>query len=637
MKRLVLTLFILGILVVSCDKDEFAEMNKPPSDVNEPDMRFLLTNALNNMNGASYTTWFYDYGSYMQPWVQNNVGQAGDAAPQGNSSQMNDLDETGEVGGHGVMDYTAEIRHFIDERFSGRDQAARQYIKAVTYPIQIYSVLMHSDIYGPTPYTEAKEARFTDPPELTPKYDSQQELFNTFLEELNMAEEVLQTEQTYDGEAVSQINPGSQDYVYGGNWDNWIRFINSLKLRIAVRMLHQDRERAISIAEEVGESGIMTRDNEFIYNTSIDSRGPANNFIEFAHGARPLVRFLRDNEDPRLRFLFNKNDFNSMVVQEFFDRGMKDAIPEYIQKFIQDTTILAGEDYQGETVQNDSTVFLGWKGPGEPWVRYFGSPVAPDSARAGNVAEEYFRTTNWQIENNTYEPKSLFKRAMYGTSFNKSYPDVPGVAATKERESPFYKCMYAAAETNLYLAEFALLGADLPRDAQAYFSTAIEQSIETYDWLAEKNDIMYYNEPYDSKYGASVNLKDGEVEELLNNEAYTLSGSTGEKLEKIYLQQYFHFMGKPNEQFVTARRSGIPKRDSEYVAWSPFWDAGSEMEIPRRWRVNQPTEDDLMFEQKLEAYEQAGFTPGADDASTLNEERIWYDQGAPNWSEGPNY
>ena len=637
MKRLVLTVFILGILAVSCEKDKFAEINKSPSTINEPDMRFLLTSALNSMDGEQYTTWFYNYTQYMQPWVQNNCGQGGSSIPQGNGSQLNELNETGPLGGSGVMNYTAEMRNFIDERYEGRESVARQKLKAITYPIQIYSMLMHSDVYGPEAYTEAMKARFTNPPLLTPKYDTQQELFDVFLEELDMARETLQSEQTFEGEVVNQVNPGSQDYVYGGNWDQWVRFINSLKLRIAVRMLHQDRERAISVAEEVGENAIMTREDEFVYNGSIDWRGPANNFVAFGHGARPIIKFLRENQDPRLRFLFNKNDFNSMVVQEFFDQGMKDAIPYYIMKYVHDTVIPAGDMYEGNMVQEDSTVFLGWTGPGEPWVRYFGGPVAPDSARSGNVAQEYFIPTNWQIENKTYEPKSGFKQAMWGTGRNKTYPDVPDVTVQMERDNPFYKVMYAAAETNLYLAEFSLLGANLPSSAETYFNNAIQQSVQTYDFLAETNNIMYYDQPYDTEHGASVGLKDGEIQNLASQDAYSLNGTPAEQLEKVYIQQYIHFMGKPNEQFVTARRSGIPKRGSQYFAWSPFHDGATELVIPRRFRVNQPTEDDIMYDNKIEAYNEAGFTPGADDAQTLNEERVWYDQGAPNWGEGPNY
>jgi len=642
MKRLILSLLILSILAVSCNEKKFADMNQDPQTVTEPDLRYLFTNALQGMESGHYTQWFYDNSQYMQPWTQATSGQGGSGIPQGNESQLNLFQEEGNRVGkwYDLMSPLFEIRNFIENRISDRRRATFQYLKAVTYPIQVYYGIRVTDVYGARPYTEAMEARYTNPPKLKPEWDTQEELFNTWLEELNTALETLASEPTHNGEVVNQVSLGNQDFVYGGNWDQWARFINSLKLRIAVRLLHQDRQRALSIAEEVMNNQwgpITSNDDNFYWSPHTEQYGPANNFVAFGHGSRHLMTFMRENQDPRMRFLYNKNDFNSMVVQGFFDAGKEENIPSYIRQYIRDTVIQAGDTYQGNTVQEDSTVFLGWKEPGAPWVRYFGAPVAPDSARSGEVAEEYFRTQNWRLESKNYEPKSLFKLEMYGTAIDFTYPDIPGRTEQTRENYPYHACLYSAAETNLYLAEFKLLGADIPNTAQSYFNQAIEQSVETYDKLGSDNGLLYYDQPYDSDHGASIKLKEGEIQQLMNNEAYTLSGSQEEKLEKIYIQQYLNFLGRPTQLFVTARRSGIPKKNSEYLSWATFWDGGVEMTIPRRFGVDQPTEDNINYQNILNGLEMQGFTPGNNEPQTLNEERIWYDEGAPGWGEGPNY
>jgi len=633
---------MLSILVISCDEDKFADMNKDPQTINEPDLRYLLTNALQGMEDGQYTQWFYDNSQYMQPWVQATSGQGGSGIPQGNGSELNLFKEEGNRVGkwYAMMSPLFEIRQFIENRFSEQKRESYQYIKAITYPIQVYYGIRVTDVYGARPYTEAMQARYTNPPKLTPEWDTQEELFNVWLEELNTALDLLASEPTYEGEVVNQVSPGNQDFVYGGNFDQWARFINSLKLRIAVRLLHQDPDRAKGIAEEVMNDQwgpITSNADNFYWSPSTEQYGPANNYVAFGHGARRLMNFMRENQDPRMRFLYNKNDFNSMVVQGFLDADKKEDIPYYIRQYMRDTVIQAGETYQGNAVQEDSTVFLGWEAPGEPWVRYFGAPVAPDSARAGAVAEEYFRTQNWRLESKNYEPKSLFKLEMYGTAIDFTYPDIPGRTEETRENYPYHACLLSAAETNLYLAEFKLLGADIPNTAQSYFNSAVEQSVETYDWLAENNGLLYYNQPYDTEHGASIKLKEGEIEHLLSNEAYTLEGSTEEQLEKIYIQQYLHFLGRPTEQFVTARRSGIPKKNSQYLSWATFWDGGIEMTIPRRFGVDQPTEDNINYENILEGLEMQGFSPGNTEPQTLHDERIWYDKGAPDWGEGPNY
>ena len=44
-----------------------------------------------------------------------------------------------------------------------------------------------------------------------------------------------------------------------------------------------------------------------------------------------------------------------------------------------------------------------------------------------------------------------------------------------------------------------------------------------------------------------------------------------------------------------------------------------------------------MYSIKVEAYKAQGFTTGTTDPGILNRERVWYDQGAPNFGEGPNF
>lgn len=626
MKRLALVLLTLGLFVSACDRSNFAGINQDPSTVVEPDLVYLFTSALQQMEQDHYTQWFYDNSQYMLPWSQVSV------RPDGNGSQLNLFQASGDRSSkwYELMEPLFEIRNHIEENLSGKEQQSYQKLKAITYAVQIYYGIRVTDVYGARAYTEAMQGRYTNPPMLTPEWDTQQELFNTWLNELNTALEMLAANHEYEGEAVSQVNLGEQDFVYGGDWTQWAKFINSLKLRIAVRLLHQNRDRALTIAEEVTSNQfgpITTINDNFNWQGSVQYYGPSGgNSVTVGPGARNLVNFLRDNQDPRLRFLFDKNDFNSRVIQGFFDAGKEDDIPSYIRQYIESSMV------------DGQRIFEGWKAPGEPWVRYFGAPVAPDSARSGTVAEEYFRTQNWQLGSKTYEPKSEYKMEMYATNMDMTYPDIPERTVINEQDYPYHNTLFSAAETNLYLAEFAVLGASLPNNAQYYFQEGVRQSVETYDWLASQNGVLYYNEPYDTEYGASISLKPGEVQELLSRPAYSLSGtSRPEQLEKIYIQQFIHFIAKPTQLFVTSLRSGVPQNESPLLQRVPFEDGPGTLIIPRRFGVDQPTQDNINYQNILDALEAQGFTPGSNNPQTLNNERIWYDQGAPDWGQGVGY
>ena len=44
-----------------------------------------------------------------------------------------------------------------------------------------------------------------------------------------------------------------------------------------------------------------------------------------------------------------------------------------------------------------------------------------------------------------------------------------------------------------------------------------------------------------------------------------------------------------------------------------------------------------MYQIKVDAFKAQGYTTGTQDPKILNFERVWYDKGAPNFGEGPNF
>src|SRR5699024_2757825 len=150
----------LSIVGISCDRENFAGMNQDPSTISKPDLVYLFTKSLQQMERNPYTQWFYDNVQYILPWTQATVGQAGGAIPQGNGSQLNEFGAAGDRISkwyEDVMPPLFEIRHFIDEELSGKEQASFQKLRAITYPIQIYYGLRVTDLYGARPYTQAMQ------------------------------------------------------------------------------------------------------------------------------------------------------------------------------------------------------------------------------------------------------------------------------------------------------------------------------------------------------------------------------------------------------------------------------------------------------------------------------------------------
>ena len=92
----------------------------------------------------------------------------------------------------------------------------------------------------------------------------------------------------------------------------------------------------------------------------------------------------------------------------------------------------------------------------------------------------------------------------------------------------------------------------------------------------------------------------------------------------------------PNEQFVTSRRSGYPKIGSTLLPRQAYADIPVTT-IPRRFDTGLPVNTDLMYNIQMENIQSQGFTPtssGAGHSNLLHNERIWADQGAPEWGAG---
>lgn len=602
---------LIFILAIGCDKDKFAELNSNPSTLSEPDLRYSVNKAIEQMYGNDYTNWFYSNFQYIYPWAQVTTMQGG------NGPDFNTMGPSGGQDIYGsLFPQTMDVRMRIDN-MPDETKATYQALRALTYPVQIATALTVTDNTGSLVYTEAGMAPYTNPPLLTPVLDNQQTLFNKWLTELDEAITALSSTE-------GQFAIGTEDRIYGGDYQKWAKFCNLLKLKIAARLINVDRAKAIQIAQQVASSPVGYMDNlndDFIYKRGVKYYGTGNG-MWIGWGSKNLIDYMVANKDPRVRFIFEKNAFNGEVVQAFIDAGKN--LPDYIEPLVE-------FDAEGN--------FAGWKGDGEPWVRYHGVPVSPDATQ-DPANEKYFNQsiTN-KIENKTYIATSLYSEKLTRTAYDFTYPTKPGgrVLELKDNDPAHTVILGSAAETNLYLAEFKLLGASLPKSAQEYFNRGVELSVLRADALAESQQMPYYNsDPVytdaDIAEAAGTKLRAGEIDALLAKPSYNLAT---DGLEKVYIQQYINFMNTPNDVWTTVRRSGIPKKGSAYLAWESFTASGSEMQIPRRFVVDTPTEDDLNYANKMAAAQEQGFSTGTPDPAKLSAEKLWFDAQNPIYGSGP--
>lgn len=622
-KYLVAAALFSGMGLFSSCEDKFAEVNSDPTVVTTPDVRYLFAKCLLSFQPADYSQWFYGF-SYMSAWTQASV------LPGGNTSQSNIADGSGcgyQV--QTVLKYTNEIKYQIS-LLSDADKEKYGYIQYLCNPLCVFLSMEDTDMYGSRQYTEAMQIRYGGT--LTPKYDTQEELFDVWLNELNETIEYFSTHT----DITDQL--ASQDIIFKGDVKKWAKLANSLKLKLASRLINVNKERAIQIVNEAAKSPvgfITSRDEDFIMNKGKDNNN-FNNDVRLNYANEKWVNFMKENRDPRLFYFYMKNDYNSNVIQAFFDQEREKFIPSYIMKNV---------EYKEE---NGKKIFTGWKGMGEPWVRYYGVPSLNDAKDKDEYTEYfdknseafflYHPDTQAKVD---YSPISIWNKFSIKGKYQYYFPDAPKNHQTiHTTDYAWYGIYFSAAEVNLLLAEFKLLGADLPKSAQDYLTTGVEQSVRSYDYVASLNHLPYYDSGYaNDPFDKTIKATDTMITEMLSCDAYKLNGSQIENLEKVYIQQMIHYTMLPMDMFVTSRRSGVPMKNSTILSREDFDPTlGDNFQIPRRFAVSAPDKSDKLYEVTLKAYQDQGYTYEGDQANapaTLSKERIWYDKNAPEYGAGP--
>ncbi|MEG1616717.1 MAG: SusD/RagB family nutrient-binding outer membrane lipoprotein [Bacteroidales bacterium] len=614
---------LLGAVALTGCQDQFADINSNPSDITKPNIRFLFTEALTEVEPMDYAAWYYDF-ARLGVWNQATVSRGG------NIDRFNLITEQGSTGSHvyDLLRMANEIRFQIS-KLEGSEKEKYEYVQYLLNPLLVMIGMNDSDVFGYRQYTEAEMARYTNPPLYTPKYDTQEELFDVWLKELNETIDYLTTHK------ITNVLM-KQDFIYNDDVTKWAKLANSMKLKVAARLINVDRTRAISIVNEVAasEAGVLEEGDDLIFNKGkYDNHWNNDVASSMDIGSDLLINFMKENKDTRLLSVFTKNDFNGAVVQAFLDQ--KKELPPYIaEKAIVET--------------NDKGVaeFKGWKAPGEPWVRYYGAPLELNASDKEeykwifNPSGTLFTLKTSAGADKKYTPLTYRNQEIVRGVYDFTYPDAPDATPDKDvKITGWHGIYFSAAEVNLLMAEFKLLGANLPKSAQDYLTEGARLSALSYDKAAELNEIPYYSYTCkNDKHDATIKVTQQMLAEMLESEVLQLNGSMVENLEKVYIQQYIHYMTNPIDQYVTVRRSGIPMKGSELLPWQDFHPTlATTSDIPRRFRVTEPKPSDQLYDLTVKAYTEQGFTYGADNnvPSLLNSERIWYDKNAPQFGAGP--
>lgn len=272
-----ITLFALSLS--SCS-DTLDEINKNPNATETPLAPYLLTGTLKQ--GADLywgsTNNFDSSLLFVQHWAKIQYTEP-DRYDVSNTS-FTSLWNTG---------YATLITD-LNTILNFSDQQANSNYKGIALTLRSWTFLLLTDAYGSIPYKEAGL-------KVTPAYDTQKEVYLGLLEDLKKAQSLL-------GTANGTV---TGDLVYKGDISKWKKLVNSLRLRIALRI--SDKEPALAkqaaIDATTDAAGVLSSNSDtfqFVYISS-PQQNPASAWFETRDDYRiskTLVDKLYALADPRL-------------------------------------------------------------------------------------------------------------------------------------------------------------------------------------------------------------------------------------------------------------------------------------------------------------------------------------------------
>lgn len=404
---------------------------------------------------------------------------------------------------HFYADRSSEYRTLL-RAYKFNDQAKNY--KNLFYTTRIYYAflaLANTDTYGDMPFKEYAQAKVPEMNNVA--YNTQQEVYDAMFRMLEQAVDSIKPNDP------SQIGYATDDICYHGDWNKWLRFANSLRLRMALRISNVDPARAKEEAQNAlnNQYGLM-QSNE-------DNMQIVPKYAPVSQGGTDDG----GNENPLVMcsVCYNGESVMSKDLENFY-RNASEGGAEY--------KIKTGRNGY-ETKKIDPRCLVSW---------YRGNMTASTLAAGEDSQKEDFVG----CERGAQAPVIDMGTLKY--SLTRTAPKTMG----KElRNDYFFSCeraylLLGFAESEFLKAEAALrgwTGMELRNTAEGYYKSGIQASMDYYGIAKDKAQAYI----------------DGE--KALTGKVF--EGSDREKkLEAIITQKWMAIFPNGNEGWADFRRTDYP-------------------------------------------------------------------------------
>lgn len=516
-----------GVAMTSCSDDTLSNINTDKTKVSNLDPNAQLTTALLQTYGDF--SLMDTYRNYITGFTQHFAGGWNVTNYAGSNFSEDDISRR-------IWDryYEISIKNLVDAIHQSEDKPN---LNAALRIHRVYLTAVLADIYGDVPASEAGLGYIAGIS--TPKYDTVEELYNWFFEELTACEALLGTgTDNISGDVTSM----------GGDVAQWKKYANALRMRYAMRISDVNPQKAQDEFEKAVAAGAISSAADDVYIKYADSPytyyDGANDY-DFRTNALSEILYGQDATSPTFvsSTLFYQMQRTAdprlyRICRHYYNIKRSQVKPDKEENIDLTDEVL---DYFERTQTGEEPC-----NPGAAWYSdWMNVPATSELPTLQKKAD---------MDANTYDNSDFRARAMRPhLNIDFEMPNTPGD-------------LMSYAEVEFLLAEAKTKGWNVSGDAESHYEAGVRASMQLLN----------------NHYLTSNKISDDEIN------AFIAHNPLGENpKETINTQAWILHMMNPSEAWANMRRSDYPAildRTRLGIFTNGFTYTDADMTMPNRLR-----------------------------------------------------
>lgn len=295
---------LLAFSATACKK-KFLDVNENPNNPEKVDVSYVLPAAQQAVGYTMGNQFAILGGLWSQYWTQGP-----------NANQYNDIDRYSYVSSEADRPWSqmyAQALTDFDYVYNKGIEEDKPNYSAIARIMEVYTFQVMTDAFGDVPFTEALKG-YSD--NITsPKYDAQSSIYPALEAMLDEGIGLMD---------ATKATPGAEDLVYQGNMDLWLKFANTLKLKIYLRQIYQNPGISTKVSALMASGGPFLDEGEdgvLSYANGLGTQNPLHaTFSALTNynllASNTAISYLTAINDPRIADFYdpaeNTGNFNGI-------------------------------------------------------------------------------------------------------------------------------------------------------------------------------------------------------------------------------------------------------------------------------------------------------------------------------------